>query len=324
LTERVRPILDSLYPVWRDENRENKNFEFQAERDACQLLRARIASHEEIRAMLAGLDATPQLSASQLHELVWRAASAQWSTSHFQEAVLAAAKAVNSMLQNKLDRRYLSDVKLVREAFADSDPAPGRPRLRFNRVVDDQRGSRCDKGRCPSASAASKPFVTRLATCSSPTGSRIRFSCRRRDRASPLRLPATWGVQRQTPSYRPLCSTRRGDALIPALPRWLSRQPTHGLGSAAVPIARKRSLGDTAAQIRRPFCPARSLLRRGLVGAHESFGDQELVREDADAHARLPRNSITRTVDLDLWQPSLCMRNTRCLATREERPASGE
>ena len=34
--------------------------------------------------MLAGLDATPQLSASQLHELVWQAASAQWSTSHFQ------------------------------------------------------------------------------------------------------------------------------------------------------------------------------------------------------------------------------------------------
>ena len=138
LTERVRPILDSLYPVWRDENRENTNFEFQAERDACQRLRARIASHEEIRGMLAGLDATPQLSASQLHELVWQAASAQWSTSHFQEAVLAAAKAVNSMLQNKLDRRDLSDVKLVREAFADSNPAPGRPRLRFNRIVDDQ------------------------------------------------------------------------------------------------------------------------------------------------------------------------------------------
>lgn len=66
--------------------------------------------------MLAGFDASPQLSAQQLHALVWSAASAQWTTGHRNEAVLAGAKAVNSMLQAKLGRRVISEVKLIQEA----------------------------------------------------------------------------------------------------------------------------------------------------------------------------------------------------------------
>jgi hypothetical protein len=57
---------------------------------------------------------------------------------HRHEAVLAAAKAVNSMLQAKLDRRDASDTQLVREAFSESDPAAGRPRLRFPKIEDEQ------------------------------------------------------------------------------------------------------------------------------------------------------------------------------------------
>ena len=138
LTERVRPILDGLYPNWRAENADDSDFEFAAQRDACERLLSRIASHTEINSMLAGLDASPRLSANQLHDLVWRAASAQWSTGHLHEAVLAASKAVNSMLQSKLGRRDVSDVKLVREAFAEGDPVTGRPRLRFLSIDDDQ------------------------------------------------------------------------------------------------------------------------------------------------------------------------------------------
>jgi hypothetical protein len=138
LTERVGPILDALYPRWRDENPGSKYFEFQAERDACQRLRARIASQAEIDAMLAGRDASPQMRANQLHDLVWRAAQAQWSTGHRHEAVLAGAKAVNSMLQAKLERRDISDVQLVREAFSENDRVPGRHRLRFSAVEDEQ------------------------------------------------------------------------------------------------------------------------------------------------------------------------------------------
>jgi hypothetical protein len=63
------------------------------------------------------------------------------------------------------------------------------------------------------------------------------------------------------------------------------------------------------------------------AGARERNGDQAftiLASDPAGGIECFSRNSITRTVDLHLWQPSLCMRNTRCLATREERPASGE
>jgi uncharacterized protein (TIGR02391 family) len=138
LGERVLPILTALYPKWRDENPENRNFEFGAIRDASQRLLARISSYEQVEKLLIGHDASPRLSGSELHELVWRAASAQWSTGHLQEAVLAASKAVNSMLQSRLGRRDISDVKLVRETFSDSPPTADKPRLRFVAIEDDQ------------------------------------------------------------------------------------------------------------------------------------------------------------------------------------------
>ena len=138
LSERVRPILDRLCPAWRDENAPSKNFEFRAERDASSRLLARIASRAEINGLFIEHDDAPKLSASQLHSLVWRAASAQWSTGHRHEAVLAAAKAVNSQLQRKLERRDLSEAKLVREAFSEKPAEPGRPRLRVTGVQDHQ------------------------------------------------------------------------------------------------------------------------------------------------------------------------------------------
>jgi len=138
LSERVRPILDRLYPQWQNENLGSKTFEFQAERDACSRLLSRTASNEEIVALFSGHDDAPRLSASQMHELVWRAASAQWATDHRHEAVLAASKAVNSRLQEKLDRRDISEARLVREAFSDKPPEPGRPRLRYMHVEDEQ------------------------------------------------------------------------------------------------------------------------------------------------------------------------------------------
>ncbi len=42
------------------------------------------------------------------------------------------------MLQERLDRRDVSDVKLVREAFSESPAASSKLRLRFSRIEDDQ------------------------------------------------------------------------------------------------------------------------------------------------------------------------------------------
>ena len=52
--------------------------------------------------------------------------------------MLAAAKAVNSQLQAKLNRRDLSEAKLIRDAFSKKKPERGRHRLRFDFVADDQ------------------------------------------------------------------------------------------------------------------------------------------------------------------------------------------
>ena len=81
---------------------------------------------------------SPSLPPGQLQALVWSAASAQWSTGHRHEAVLAAAKAVNSVLQAKVSRRDVSEVNLVQEAFSGNDPSPGRPRLRFPEIEDER------------------------------------------------------------------------------------------------------------------------------------------------------------------------------------------
>lgn len=138
LAERVRPILDALYTEWRTENPLRNSFEFAREHDACARLLARIASHEQIAEMLGDSAGSPQLAASGMHDKVWGAARTQWSTGHRHEAVLAAAKAVNSLLQQKVNRRDLSEAKLVREAFTNKPAEKGKPRLRFPDVEDEQ------------------------------------------------------------------------------------------------------------------------------------------------------------------------------------------
>jgi uncharacterized protein (TIGR02391 family) len=138
LSERIVPILDRLYPDWRDENESDEYFEFAAERDACSRLLARIESNQEITDLFRGHDESPRLSAGAMHPLIWRAASAQWATGHRHEAVLAATKAVNSRVQERVDRRDISEVKLVREAFSEKAPEAGKPRLRFTHIGDEQ------------------------------------------------------------------------------------------------------------------------------------------------------------------------------------------
>jgi uncharacterized protein (TIGR02391 family) len=138
LEERVRPILNALYPEWREENPDSSYEASAAERSASTRLVSRLQNSDAIDELLRGIDDAPQLAASALHDLVWRAAAPQWDMDHRHDAVLAAAKAVNSLLQKKLGRRDVSEVKLAQEAFSEKDPVPGKPRLRFPEIADDQ------------------------------------------------------------------------------------------------------------------------------------------------------------------------------------------
>lgn len=130
--ETVKPILDKFYPEWREDNVVSDSFEFACEHDASQKLIARLNSKVEVETELAKFDTSPSISASGMHRLVWEAAKPQWNQGFQPKAVDSVARAVNSMLQKKLNRVDVGEVKLVQEAFSDKEPEPGKPRLRFD------------------------------------------------------------------------------------------------------------------------------------------------------------------------------------------------
>lgn len=144
-TETILRIFSRLYPEWREENQADTYFEFRAQRDAATKLVARLDSAAEVDAMLGG-DASPSITAASLHPLIWKSAQAQWSTGHHHEAVHAAAKAVNSMLQLKVNRRDVSETDLVRQSFSDRAPEAGKPRLRFDKITDVQTAESVRQG----------------------------------------------------------------------------------------------------------------------------------------------------------------------------------
>ncbi|WP_157225133.1 TIGR02391 family protein [Nocardia thailandica] len=135
---RVHSILNRLYPNWRDENPADKIYMYFSEVSAAKTLLARLAVQEEVSKNLGGWDSSPAITAGSLHPLIWQAAAAQWSTGHRHEAVLAASKAVNSLLQSRVSRRDVSESDLVKQAFGEGLPTPGKPRLRFTGIADEK------------------------------------------------------------------------------------------------------------------------------------------------------------------------------------------
>jgi hypothetical protein len=89
----------------------------------------------------------PALQSAVLHPAIWGAAQASWEAGLYRQAVQAAATAVNDLAQARLERRDLSDVKLMQEAFSAEAPKPGVRRLRCPgdqtdvSVKDQQRGA---------------------------------------------------------------------------------------------------------------------------------------------------------------------------------------
>ncbi|MDR1237007.1 MAG: TIGR02391 family protein [Propionibacteriaceae bacterium] len=79
---------------------------------------------EQTKLVVSKLDPTG------LHPSVWNSAAPLWEASR-QDAVNAAARAVNSQLQTKLGITELSEVDLTNQAFSGDPPAAQRPRLRF-------------------------------------------------------------------------------------------------------------------------------------------------------------------------------------------------
>lgn len=126
----IEAILDRYYPEWRERQDEwaSKNYEFEAVRQAVIRCRSRLQRQEELERHLHA-DA-PSIRFDDLHPWVWDAARPQWETGHSAEAVAAAARSLNSRLQQKVGRRDIADKKLVQEAFSLNPPKDGSARLR--------------------------------------------------------------------------------------------------------------------------------------------------------------------------------------------------
>jgi hypothetical protein len=127
----VEQIADQTWPGWRDRLHKPVGLEWEYEplaQIAKQVLQLLIRK-DELERNLG--ETGPALSAVTMHRDVWEASKSLWRNGHFGEAVSAAGKSVNAMLQAKVSRREISDAKLVSECFSLEPPKPGIPRLRL-------------------------------------------------------------------------------------------------------------------------------------------------------------------------------------------------
>ena len=91
-----------------------------------------LAQREELAEILGPVG--PQLSASELHSVIWGAAAALWDDGYFPQAVQTAAKALEGLLQAKSGASVSGEN--LGNLFSTNNPTQGSPRLRL-RDVDD-------------------------------------------------------------------------------------------------------------------------------------------------------------------------------------------
>jgi hypothetical protein len=124
----IEAILDQFFPDWRTTVEARNTYKWHRHYTAAQRCLARIRRREEMEKKLGAT--APKLSTAAMHRWVWEAAKPQWSSGHLAEAVSAATRSINSRLQQKLGRRDVSELRLVREAFTLNPPTPAAKRLR--------------------------------------------------------------------------------------------------------------------------------------------------------------------------------------------------
>jgi hypothetical protein len=124
----VKEILKSLAPELAEFDLNGMMPEFAAIGQAERGLGV-LADREEVAARL--VPDAPVLPADKFHPWVWNSARTLWESHHYRQAVQAAATTLNAKIQDKVQRRDVSDTKLVQEVLSESAPAPGKPRLRM-------------------------------------------------------------------------------------------------------------------------------------------------------------------------------------------------
>lgn len=101
----------------------------------------------------AAESATPGFAPSELHEVIWTAAAAHWTTHQYRVAVREASEALTVHWKGRLGRNDVTDTSFWQQTLSTGDPEPGKPKLAWPGPAEDQTAKSMRGGLAPLAGA---------------------------------------------------------------------------------------------------------------------------------------------------------------------------
>ncbi len=96
---------------------------------------------------------TPGFAPSELHEVIWTAAAAHWTTHQYRVAVREASEALTVRWKERLGRNDVTDTSFWQQALSAGAPEPGKPKLAWPGPAEDQTAKSMRGGLAPLAGA---------------------------------------------------------------------------------------------------------------------------------------------------------------------------
>jgi hypothetical protein len=97
----------------------------------------------------ASESATPGFAPSELHEVIWTAAAAHWTTHQYRVAVREASEALTVHWKERLGRNDVTDTSFWQQTLSAGDPEPGKPKLAWPGPAEDQTAKSMRGGLAP-------------------------------------------------------------------------------------------------------------------------------------------------------------------------------
>ncbi|WP_033952614.1 TIGR02391 family protein [Streptomyces sp. CNQ431] len=101
----------------------------------------------------AAESATPGFAPSELHEVIWTAAAAHWTTHQYRVAVREASEALTVHWKERLGRNDVTDTSFWQQTLSGGEPEPGKPKLAWPGPAEDQTAKSIRGGLAPLAGA---------------------------------------------------------------------------------------------------------------------------------------------------------------------------